>query len=1037
MKIHFKRGKALLAFFAAVTMLFMLFPLNLNMVASAGSTVIGVVNGGFEDGTNGWELSANKTNATAINRDAHSGSMSLLLDFPMAWGAAATQFVNVEKNTDYIVSFWAKRVSGTGAWNLYVMKDDASTNMNVTGGTWFNQTTTDWKLISYQFNSGDEEKVFLKFGPESNDAGTFLVDDVAVTEKGTGLFNGDFEIDSLGWTLGGATKITDDAHAGQKALELSYPTAWGAAATQVVSVEKNTNYTISFWTKRVSGTGAWHFSVMDNSASHANVPLTEGGTWFNQTTTDWKQVTYEFNSGNLTEVFLKFNPEIKDAGVFHVDDVLLTKKLGVANGSFEQGTNGWTLSSAETNKTAISDDAHGGNKALLLDYPSAWGAAATQYVNVKKDTKYTVMFWTKRVSGTGAWDLYVMKGDLSGNMPVVGDMYFNQTTNEWKQISFYFNSGDEEKVFLKFAPESNSSGTFLVDDVSIVVKEDVYGVKNGGFESGSEEWKLSGNTAISEDAYSGEKALLLSFSQQWGVAAIQTIQVKKDTEYVLSFWTKRVSGNGAWHLCVVDPKDNYKELTYTGGEKWFNHTDGLWHKSRVEFNSGDREELCLKITPEDTNSVFLIDDIGVYVKGTEPPDLPKPKALTLTSFGVDTNRPVSADANLLKNASFEATEGAQWNVTTFLNDTLKVVDDETAPDGKKSLYFDTSAVTSAAWHVFWVDVEPGKDYTFSGWVKGAFLADDNRAQGTFGVIDPDTGKFLIYSPNANRTSKETLQLQPTAWDNEWHLRSVTFNSGEKKKVGIAVYGHSSKMWIDDIALYEVSDGVKYVSKLATSSITPKFDVQHSSCADEDNLINDATLSSKDGKAFWTSGAGWKNAFMSIRESKYEYGDSLRYVGSEDSKGISYIKWIDVEPNTNYTFSAKLKVLQDGDGKLVLMDNKMTGAANFIEVDFDSENYGNDWFSFAINFNSDVFTRIGISVVDLGGEVLLDNIRLFETDKGIDATDTYVEPPEEGEDPDTPNTGFNMAGALVAGALIPASAAVMAKLDRKKRKRQNG
>ena len=93
----------------------------------------------------------------------------------------------------------------------------------------------------------------------------------------------------------------------------------------------------------------------------------------------------------------------------------------------------------------------------------------------------------------------------------------------------------------------------------------------------------------------------------------------------------------------------------------------------------------------------------------------------------------------------------------------------------------------------------------------------------------------------------------------------------------------------------------------------------------------------------------------------------------------------------------------------------------------------------MKFNSGEFDRIGIAIVDGGGEALLDNMRFFKAENAIEGgiVDDYVKPPYDFGDPsdptnpDSPATGVSVMGAILAVALVPASAAAAFKLRRKK------
>ena len=286
-----------------------------------------------------------------------------------------------------------------------------------------------------------------------------------------------------------------------------------------------------------------------------------------------------------------------------------------------------------------------------------------------------------------------------------------------------------------------------------------------------------------------------------------------------------------------------------------------------------------------------------------------------------------------------------------------------------------------------MDVQKNTDYIFSAWVKGAHLAKDNRGWATVGVVDSATNRFMPYNGKLPFYT-QSKQIVPPGWDNSWHLRSVGFNSGSRTKVGIALYGCSSKMWVDGLALFKNGDGIKYNSDNMSQITSVRFDVEHTYCAEKNSLFKSPTF---DSSTFWQSGSGWKSGFLSIANNKYEYGKSLKYTATEQPVGQHYLKWVEVEPNTWYTFSVDMKILKSGEGRLILLDGKNRNPAEIVSVEFDGDSFGDDWFTTYFRLNTGVFTKIAVGVVDGGGSALIDNLRLFKTADGIEGDDTYKDP----------------------------------------------
>ena len=372
-------------------------------------------------------------------------------------------------------------------------------------------------------------------------------------------------------------------------------------------------------------------------------------------------------------------------------------------------------------------------------------------------------------------------------------------------------------------------------------------------------------------------------------------------------------------------------------------------------------------------------------------------AYKLSNFGVDSNRPYKAESNLIQNGSFESASG-QWNVSSFLGSAVSVVEDKTAPEGSKSLYFNTSGNTTEQWYTFTVPVEKNTDYIFSTWIKGAYLSAGNSGHGSIGVIDPTTGKFMIYPSYRTRSSRANRQVYPTAWDNDWHLRAVSFNSGDLTEITIALCGDNTQMWVDGIALYKNGEGIKYTGERMKNQMKIYLGADTLTCKDSDSLIANPTLSA--GTKGWAEGAGWQNGFLTIADGDKSHGKVLKYTAA-DGYGVFYTKWVDLKPNTNYSFAFDMKILKSGAGKLTLLEDRMDLPATIMGFEFDADIYGEDWGSYYVQFNSGVYTRVGIAVCNEGGEAWLDNLRLFETAKGT--VPVEVEDPDEPDDTTGPDT----------------------------------
>ena len=340
----------------------------------------------------------------------------------------------------------------------------------------------------------------------------------------------------------------------------------------------------------------------------------------------------------------------------------------------------------------------------------------------------------------------------------------------------------------------------------------------------------------------------------------------------------------------------------------------------------------------------------------------------LTSFGVEKNRPLSEAVNLIENGSFEST-GGQWNNAGFLQ-YASVVSDSTTPDGDKSLYFDTSAQSSEGWYTFTVTgLKANTEYTFSAFIKGGYLADDNKGQASIGVLDPDTGSYMFYWEyfrSYPRASRPTKQMYPTAYDNEWHIRSVTFNTGDRTSVDIALYGYSTKMWVDGMALFETTNGMKYETGESSKAITS---TEYAPASGAANAVTDSGVNNA---SYWSDAAGYKQGFMSVASGK------LTYTASSDPNGVRYTKWFDVKPGTDYYYSYTVNVTRTGSGRVSILDNAMLIPNEVVSTTFSST--GTKTVTGRISTGA--YDQLGLCVTDLGGAATIDNVYLYEGDESV-------------------------------------------------------
>ncbi|MBO4934139.1 MAG: carbohydrate binding domain-containing protein, partial [Clostridia bacterium] len=197
------------------------------------------------------------------------------------------------------------------------------------------------------------------------------------------IVNGGFEDGTDGWLIYSGTTLSTEAHTGSNALSLFGSNKYEKVARQTgIALEANKDYTFTFWAKVASNSAqgaskGFHIYIMDKSGA------TKIGTVYFGLTSDWREYTVDFNSGDFTECYINIStPSAPDGGIAVIDDLVMQKvedpdTAMIKNGGFENATiDPWLVYS----ETALTAEAHEGAKALCLKAP----AGSANYTKVAR-----------------------------------------------------------------------------------------------------------------------------------------------------------------------------------------------------------------------------------------------------------------------------------------------------------------------------------------------------------------------------------------------------------------------------------------------------------------------------------------------------------------------------------------------------------------------------------------------------------------------------------------------------------------------------
>jgi hypothetical protein len=313
--------------------------------------------------------------------------------------------------------------------------------------------------------------------------------------------------------------------------------------------------------------------------------------------------------------------------------------------------------------------------------------------------------------------------------------------------------------------------------------------------------------------------------------------------------------------------------------------------------------------------------------------------------------------------------------------------------------------------------------------------------------DPSSEGARPYKPNQ--------QLVPMAYDGQWHVITVPFNTSDATQLNFTIDGLNCEAWFDNIYIFEEKDAKPYVAPTTDKDEAVVTDTEPRlvGCEEDKNLFENHDLN--DGNAFWGDNAhafGLFGNVLNVTDSgSTVYGNALHYASGRPTNTY-YIKWIDVEPNTEYTFFAKYAIAQPGDAFMGLINGyrvESEVAENRLfptmiaQFGFGEENYleSRAWQTAAVSFNSGERNRIGFVICDAGGEAYIDELRLFKSSDGIAKEDVADSLPKSqnsaasSSNPATPATNHSVTGIVlwsVTGTMV-ATAMVILMIIQKKRK----
>ncbi|MBQ3202283.1 MAG: carbohydrate binding domain-containing protein [Clostridia bacterium] len=438
---------------------------NVKVVEYADPELNGkIVNGSFEDGTNGWSTNS----AASLVADAQDGSQALQMSNPSAWASVATQTIPVEANASYEITWYSKRLSGTGAFNLIACQAVSpwSNYTKVAGQNWMNETSGEWVANTYTVNVGDNTSMLLKFTTEATNPGEILIDNVVVSKLKDPsfdgyIYNGDFETGKVNpWTVYSGTAVSADAAKdGDYGLYIKNPTGgWGGTAYQNFTTEAGKTYVVMMDAKALSN--GQNIQIKDNGTTKASK-------WFS--TTSWTTLSFEYTAEstagtiNICGGGTSANEEIYVDNIFVFEKKAASNDGYIVNGDFETGT---TEGLTPYQSTCVSRDAaKDGNFGLKMMGNGGWGGVGLWTITgLEAGATYKFEMDMNAIEQGFNWTLWQ---DSTSSGVKYASGYFS--TKAWTTIEKEFVANSDKAVLNINGGGNGNAETVYLDNLKITL----------------------------------------------------------------------------------------------------------------------------------------------------------------------------------------------------------------------------------------------------------------------------------------------------------------------------------------------------------------------------------------------------------------------------------------------------------------------------------------------------------------------------------------------------------------------------------------
>lgn len=825
------------------------------------------------------------------NAYVKSGNYSLLVNCGYR---AAVMGLDVTPNTNYTLTYY---ITGKDNDNAIQFREGIVTTVNVGSGSTptpaedntnpltlagqivsqLNNTFTlvkvedknktltegEWEKITLSFNSGNFEKLYLAVSPYNSE--TYWIDDLALVAEET-------ESESV------AVKFVDT-----DGVALSDAAAANIYAKASVAEDYDGSYLLDVDYENESGayTFLGWYDADNNLLSKDELYDYEG---------DLEGVYAKILSRNILDGSASFEGYANGTSLQVTDNTKypdanewgLTKNAGYYGATYEeviydkygypyQQYNSGTPEKIGSSKMVTSTDAaYKGNTSLRFTFGSR---SMVSGLVVEPNTNYTLTYFIKSASDISLKYMGVATTvninqknttvtpidnspnassfvDAIGNLPdivaITKDRNIALTNSEWKKVTYTFNSGNFEKLYLCICPQSLNPDCYI-DELSLVAEEKPDKVdfklvdKNGDAVEADGQANASVNAFVEKDIYTGTKTVKVNYETGaytflgWYNAEGNLVTSEKEfvvTGSLEGVYAKLQDNNLLGAAASYEIYENGKNLAYSG-------TD---YPSGIAFG-GNKNAGYLGQTFEET----IYDNAGNAIEQTAGGDY------------------------------------AANNIKAFISN-------EKAHTGNYSVNFKNDWWTAS----MGINVKPNTYYSLSYWILAPKREDAvsntialSAISTTVNTGSSGTGSTaaLNQATNFYLDSKDITNLH----DGEnWVKVTHSFNSMNLNKVYLVIAQSSdtkasnSQSYIDDMVMFETTPTTIDIDMKSCASIAPVNATLDAFYVDQefafkviDNIDTDAVVTFN-GETVTANADGIYNVILTAENAL-----SVRFAGDEN------------------------------------------------------------------------------------------------------------------------------------------------------------